>query len=55
MADMLHAFMLRVIARAATVAGDNAPAGTSRERQGYAAAMMLEHAAAQVDGTLCRP
>jgi hypothetical protein len=49
------AFILRIIARACLVVGERAAPGTSRERQGYHASMMLEHAAAQLDGSLHAP
>jgi hypothetical protein len=49
------AFLLRIVAAACLVSADRAPSGSSRERQGYAASMLLEYAAAQADGTLCAP
>jgi hypothetical protein len=48
-------FLLRLIACACLKAAERARSGSSRERQGHDASMMLEYEAARIEGTLCKP
>jgi len=45
----LHAFILRMIASACLRVAWDAASGTSRERQGYYASMMLEYRAVELE------
>lgn len=47
--NVVLATFLRAIAQACVVAANEAPPGTSRRRQGYSAAWMLEHEAVAVE------